>query len=138
MLRGMPNLKVLDNIICACFQYGKAYKLPYEESRYRVEKLLELVHLDVFGLVKKLLINKNKYMITFINDFSRFVQADFMKEKLEALMKLKEFKEKIEIKVGYKIQCLHTNNEGEYTSKEFTQFLQNYGIRQQLTCPYTP
>ena len=35
-------------------------------------------------------------MITFIDDFFRFVWANFMKEKLEALMKFKEFKEKIE------------------------------------------
>ena len=51
-------------------------------------------------------------MITFINDFLRFVQVDFMKEKSKALMKFKEFKEKVEKEVRYNIQCLHTNNMG--------------------------
>ena len=51
-------------------------------------------------------------MITFIVDFSRFVWVDFMKEKSKALIKFKKFKEKVEKEIGYKIQCLHTNNGG--------------------------
>ena len=61
-----------------------------------------------------------------------------MKEKLEALTKFKDFKEKVKKEVGCKIQFLCTGNGGEYTSKEFTQFLQNHSIRRQLTCPYIP
>ena len=59
-------------------------------------------------------------MITFIDDFLRFVWVDFMKEDLEALIKFKEFKEKIDKEVGYKIRCLRIDNRGEYTSKDFT------------------
>ena len=68
-------------------------------------------------------------MITFIDDFSRYVWVDFMKEKSEALIKFKEFKEKVEKEIGCKVQCLCTNNREEYTSKEFTQFLQSHSIR---------
>ena len=94
MLRGLPN---------ASCQYGKAHELPYEKSRYRVERPLELIHLDVFGPVKQPSINRNRYMIIFINDFSRFAWVDFMKEKSKALMKFKQFKEKTEKEVGCKI-----------------------------------
>ena len=38
-----------------------------------------------------------------------------MKEKSKALMKFKEFKDKIEKEVGCKIWCLSTDNGGEYT-----------------------
>ncbi|GKV12767.1 hypothetical protein SLEP1_g23879 [Rubroshorea leprosula] len=48
------------------------------------------------------------------------------------------FKKKVEQTVGKKIQCLRTDNEGEYTSKEFSDYLQDNRIRRQLTCPYTP
>jgi hypothetical protein len=43
-------------------------------------------------------------MITFIDDYSRYVWVDFMKEKFEALKKFIDFKEKIEKEVGYKNQ----------------------------------
>jgi len=53
-------------------------------------------------------------MITFINDFRRYVWVDFMKEKSEALDKFKEFKNIVESEVGHKIKCLRMDN-GENT-----------------------
>ena len=49
-------------------------------------------------------------MVTFIDDFSRYVRVYFMKEKSEAFTKFKEFKEKIEGELNMKIQCLRTDN----------------------------
>lgn len=77
-------------------------------------------------------------MITFIDDFSRFVWVDFMKEKSEAFNKFKEFKDKVETKVGNKIKFLRTDNGGEYTSDEFNNYLKTCGIRRQFLCPSTP
>lgn len=109
MLSGLPNLEMQDNINSAGCQYAKAHELPNDDSRYRAEMPLELVHSGNFGLVKQHSISKNRYMITFIiDDFSRYVWVNFMKEKPEALMKFKEFKEKIEKEVGCEIQCLRT------------------------------
>jgi hypothetical protein len=45
-----------------------------------------------------------------------------MKEKLEALIKFKAFKEKIESEIGCEIKCLHTNNRREHTSEKFIEF----------------
>ena len=44
----------------------------------------------------------------------------------------------VESKVGSKIQCLRTDNGGEYISDEFLSYLIQCKIRQQLTCPNTP
>ncbi len=63
-------------------------------------------------------------MITFIDDFSRYIWVDFFKEKSESLSKFKKFKEKVEKELDQNIQCLCTNNGGEYTLTEFVPFLQ--------------
>ncbi|GKV12768.1 hypothetical protein SLEP1_g23879 [Rubroshorea leprosula] len=97
-----------------------------------------LIHSDVFGKVKQSSIGGAHYMVTFIDDYSRYVWVYFMREKLETLEMFKRFKKKVEQTVGKKIQCLRTDNEGEYTSKEFSDYLQDNRIRRQLTCPYTP
>ncbi|KAF7827584.1 Retrovirus-related Pol polyprotein from transposon TNT 1-94 [Senna tora] len=138
MLKGLPQLEVRDNVVCAGCQYGKAHQLPYEESNFRAKAPLELVHSDVFGPVKQPSVSGYRYMITFIDDYSRYVWVDFMKEKSEALSKFKIFKEKNEGEVGHKILCLRTDNGGEYTSKEFSEYLRQNKIRRQLTCPGTP
>ncbi|GAB2303795.1 hypothetical protein Dimus_038963 [Dionaea muscipula] len=138
MLVGLPHLEVRDDVVCAGCQYGKAHQLPFEESQFRAKIPLELVHSDVFGPVKQPSISGCRYMITFIDDYSRYTWIYFMKEKSEALDKLKLFKDEAEKEVGREIRCLRTDNGGEYTSMEFTTYLQQCRIRRQLTCPNTP
>ncbi|XP_047256021.1 uncharacterized mitochondrial protein AtMg00300-like [Capsicum annuum] len=53
MLKGLPELEVKTDTICAGFQYGKAHQFPYEESKFKAKKPLELIHSDVFGPVKQ-------------------------------------------------------------------------------------
>ena len=65
---------------------------------------------NVFGKVKHPSSMGYRYMIIFIDDFSRYVWVDIMKEKPEALDKFKEFKNKVETEVGHKIKCLRIDN----------------------------
>ncbi|KAL0402266.1 UNVERIFIED_CONTAM: Retrovirus-related Pol polyprotein from transposon RE2 [Sesamum latifolium] len=138
MLKGLPKLEVRRDTVCAGCQYGKAHQLPYEESNFRVKEPLELIHSDVFGPVRQASIGGMKYMVTFIDDFSRYVWVYFMKNKSETLTKFKEFKKSAEAEIGRGVRCLRTDNGGEYTSDEFLDFIREAKIRQQFTCPNTP
>lgn len=136
MLKGLPQLEVLGDTVCAGCLYGKAHQLPYEESKYRAKEPLELIHSDVFGPVKQPSISGFRYMKTFIDDFSW--RVDFMKRKSEALEMFRKFRKKVESNVGKRIKCLRTDNGGEYTSDEFSDYLRECNIRRQLTCSGTP
>ena len=124
-LKGLPQLEVKIDAICAGCQYGKAHQLPYEESKWRAKGPLELIHSDVFGPVKQASISGLKYMVTFIDDFSKFVWVYFMKEKSETFSRFKEFKEVAEAEINKRICCLHSDNVGEYTSDEFSNYLRD-------------
>ncbi|CAL5324316.1 unnamed protein product [Camellia sinensis] len=76
MLKGLSQLEVRKDTICAGCQYGKAHQLPYEESKWKAKGPLELIHSDVFGPVKQASFSGLKYMVTFIDDFSRFTCAN--------------------------------------------------------------
>ncbi|KAM2723556.1 hypothetical protein EV1_026500 [Malus domestica] len=138
MLKGLPQLDVRTDTVCAGCQYGKAHQLPYEESKFKAKEPLELVHSDVFGPVKQLSIGGMRYMVTFIDDFSRYVWVFFVKEKSDTFSKFKEFRESAEGEVGKKIRCLRTDNGGEYSSREFSQYLRECRIRHQYICANTP
>ena len=138
MLKGLPQLEVRIDTICSGCQYGKAHQLPYEESKFKAKEPLELIHYDVFGPIKQASIGGMKYMVTFIDDFSRYVWVYFMKEKSETFTKFQEFKNEAEAEVGKRILCLRTDNGGEYMSTGFTDFLQKSRIRHQFTCAGTP
>ncbi|KAE8724129.1 hypothetical protein F3Y22_tig00010869pilonHSYRG00008 [Hibiscus syriacus] len=138
MLKGLPQLDVRTDTVCAGCQYGKAHQLPYDESKFKAKEPLELVHSDVFGPVKQQSISGMWYMVTFIDDFSRYVWVFFMKEKSDTFSKFKEFRDSAEGEVGKKICCLRTDNGGEYRSNEFSQYLRECRIRHQYTCANTP
>ncbi|KAL4272543.1 hypothetical protein GQ457_13G024990 [Hibiscus cannabinus] len=138
ILRGLPLVDIRTDIVCAGCQFGKAHQLPFKESKHQSKAPLELVHSDVFGPVKQTSLGGMKYMVTFIDDFSRYVWVYFMKEKSETFTKFREFKEKVESELDEKIMCLRTDNGKEYLSTEFTIYLQEHKIRRQLTCLNTP
>ncbi|KAL0420217.1 UNVERIFIED_CONTAM: Retrovirus-related Pol polyprotein from transposon RE1 [Sesamum latifolium] len=138
MLKGLPKLEVRRDTVCAGCQYGKAHQLSCEESNFRAKEPLELIHSDVFGPVRQASIGGMKYMVTFIDDFSRYVWVYFMNNKFKTLTKFKEFKKSAEAEIGRGVRCLLTDNGGEYTSDEFLDFIREAKIRQQFTCPITP
>lgn len=52
--------------------------------------------------------------------------------------KFVEFHKQVENELGYKIKCLRFDNGGEFSSKEFSVYTQEYGIHRQFSCPNTP
>ena len=73
ILKGLPQLDVRAKIVFVGCQYGKAHQLPYEDSKFKTQAPLELVHFDVFGQVKQPSIGGMRYMLKFIDNFSRYV-----------------------------------------------------------------
>lgn len=80
--------------------------ISIQGSKFKTKVPLELIHSDVFGPVKEPSINRMRYMVTFIDDIFRCIWIDSMKEKKEAIIKFKEFKEKVEKTIGLNIKCL--------------------------------
>ena len=73
MLKGLPQLEVKTDVVCAGCPYGKAHQLPYKKSSFKAKKPLEFIHTDLFGSVKQASISRMRYMVTFIDDYSRYV-----------------------------------------------------------------
>lgn len=58
-------------------------------------------------------------MVTFIDNFSKYMWAFCMKEKSNTFLNFKEFKETIK-GVRKKIYCFCTDNDREYSLSEFS------------------
>lgn len=83
-------------------------------------------------------INSNKYLLVFVDDFSRMTWVYFVKETSDALHVFQKFNAYVEKQSGYELKTLCTDRGGEFTSKEFTDFCEKEGICKQLTTSYTP
>ena len=79
--------------------------------------------------------NGSRYMLTFIDDFSRKVWAYFLKEKSEAFKVFKEWKALLENQTGKKIKRLRTDNGLEFCITNLMSFVKPkelLGIKQWL------
>ena len=109
-----------------------------KESASRAEGILDLVHTDIAGPLPVMSKGGARYFVTFIDDMSRWTTAYPIRTKCECFSYFKRFQRSAERLTGRKIKALRSDGGGEYTSNEFKDYLEQSGIAQQLTVPYTP
>lgn len=138
MVNGLPRFQPLSKVCEDCL-VGKQCRDPFpKESTWRASQILQLVHADICGPINPTSNSKKRYLITFIDDFSRKTWVYFLVEKSEAFINFKNYKSRVEKETGSYIRCLRTDRGGEFTSQVFTYFCKENGIRRQLTYAYTP
>lgn len=120
---------------CAC---AKQTRLPFPQSKTRSSKLLELIHTDVMGPLETQSIGHAKYLLTFIDDFSKKVFVYFIKNKHQVFDMFMDFKALVENQTGEKIKILRSDNGTEYCSEKCSTFFRKHGIRHQTTNVHTP
>ncbi|KAH9708912.1 retrovirus-related pol polyprotein from transposon TNT 1-94-like protein [Citrus sinensis] len=82
---------------------------------------IDLIHSDVWESLD-ISMGGAKYMVTFIDDYSKRCWVYPIKKKLDVFLVFKEYKVWVELESGKKIKCLRTDNGGEYTDGEFLAF----------------
>ena len=103
-------------------------QVSFPSSAKRANKILELVHSDVFGPMSVPSLGMYVYYVSFINEFSRNTCIHFLWNKSEVFDRFKEFKALVENQIKKKIKVLRTHNGGEFCKKEFEEFYMKCGI----------
>lgn len=98
---------------------------------------LELVHSDICSPSSPISESGKRYIINFIDDFSRKCWTYFLKNQ-KRFKVFKEFKTAAERELRAQLVCLRTDRGGEYNSRAFEEYCKENGIKRQLTTTYTP
>lgn len=127
-----------DNECEICLE-GKITRAKFpKESLNSSEEVLDLVHSDICGPMQTVSPSGKRYILTFIDDKSKFTKIFLITNKNEALGKFKEFVEAAKTKFGRKVKNIRSDRGGEYTGNDFLAYLAKEGIGNQRTAPYTP
>jgi hypothetical protein len=96
LVDGLPNIHFSKGICEGCV-LGKHPQDKFEKGRTRrASSPLDLIHSDLMGLFTHPLINKVRFVLIFIDDFSRFTCIYFLRKKYEVFQHLKDFKALVE------------------------------------------
>ncbi|GJX15252.1 zinc finger, CCHC-type containing protein [Tanacetum coccineum] len=119
---------------CKTCMLTKITRQPFKGVN-RESKVLDLIHSDLCDFHANPSLGHNKYVITFIDDASRYCYVYLLHAKHEALDKFKIYKQEVELQRQDLIKVLRTDRGGEYYDPVY---FQSTSIIHQTTDPYTP
>jgi len=124
-----------------CFQYAtynskeQAHK-PVDGLRYK--KSFDLVHTDLMRPFKVESMGCKKYMISLIDDFTRYAEVNFLFKKSDASCILQAFCEKINTQTKRYPRSFRSDQGGKYINAELTDDFESKGIQHLVTAAYSP
>lgn len=77
-------------------------------------------------------------LVLFIDDCTKFTSIFPMKNKSKVFHYYQYLCALIQNQISTSMRILRSNEDGEYLSSKFKDFLSLKGIIQQVSCPYTP
>ena len=123
-----------DQKACDVCILGKQSRAPVpKETGNRSDEPLQRVVSDVIGPFDTPSLNGHRWVVTFIDEFSRHVVANFLNRKAEVIDKFKEYL----AEVGC-LKVLRSDDGSEYTGRQFRQLRIDNKVRQEFTVPETP
>lgn len=117
---------------------AKQLALPFNSSTSHAKSLFDLIHVDVWGPYKHTTVNKCKYFLTIVDDYSRATWTYLMPTKQHTTTHIKAFYQYVLTHFQVKIKTVRSDNRTEFLNSTLTTFFQSVGIFHQTSCPNTP
>ena len=96
MVEDLLNIKSSKGICKGC-TVSKNHEHKFDRGETRRDTcILGLIHSDINGTMPTTSMNVSRYVLTFIDDLSRFTWVYFLKKKTEVLEKFIDFKDSFE------------------------------------------
>ncbi|GJS26707.1 putative ribonuclease H-like domain-containing protein [Tanacetum coccineum] len=99
---------------------------------------LELLHMDLCGLMRVASINGKKYILMIMDDYSRYTWVYFLHSKDETPKIIKKFIAQAQLNYKAKVCKIHTDNGTEFKNATLKAHYEKLGIMQKISTARTP
>ena len=110
-------------------------KSIFKSKTYTSKEVLEIVHTDLCGAIEALSYKGDRYIMLFVDDYSRMMTIMFLKKKSNAFQMFKWYLARVEKETRKSLECLRLDKGGEFTSREFEVFCNDKGIKRRKSTP---
>ncbi|KAG3115761.1 hypothetical protein PI125_g5246 [Phytophthora idaei] len=105
-------------------------------SLTKTTRVLERMHMNVTRLLRALSNGGAMYVLTLVDEFSRYLVTYFIKNKSDVASKLEEFKAFYQNQCEERLKRLLSDNGTEFVNKNVADICQRNGIVHQRSLPY--
>lgn len=125
--------------ICKSCITDKISRRPFsQKSKTCTSKPLDLSHIDLCGPMSTQTPGGRRYIMTPIDDYSRYRYIFLLRQKFQVTKVIKNFIQFCHTQFNRKPKVFRSDLGGEYVNSELKDYLQHHGIHFQHTTPYTP
>nr|GEU34678.1 ribonuclease H-like domain-containing protein [Tanacetum cinerariifolium] len=139
LVRGLPRLKFKKDHLYSPCQLGKSKKHTHKpKAENTIIKVLHTLHMDLCGPMRVQSINRKKYILVIIDDYSRFTWVKFLRSKDETTNFVIKFLTQIQVGLNKTVRFIRTDNGTEFVNQVLTAFYEKVGIFHQKSVSRTP
>ena len=118
---------------------GKQVKSSFKSiSQSSSKRVLNLLHMDLFGPVTPVSTSGRKYTLVVVDDYSKFTWVIFLRKKKETIVAIPDLINLIENESDVKVTCIRSDKGTEFLNEIINDFCCSKGIRHQLSAARTP
>nr|GEX24464.1 retrovirus-related Pol polyprotein from transposon TNT 1-94 [Tanacetum cinerariifolium] len=136
---GLPKLEYVKDQLCSSCELSKAKRSSFKTKAVPSSKgRLNLLHMDLCGLMCVESINGKKYILVIVDDYSRYTWTLFLRSKDETPEVLKDFLKMIQRNLQAQVITVRTDRGTKSLNKTLHAYFKEEGIEHQTSTPQTP
>ncbi|GKA31039.1 retrovirus-related pol polyprotein from transposon TNT 1-94 [Tanacetum coccineum] len=139
LVRGLPKLKFKKDHLCSACAMGKSKKKPHKpKSEDTNQEKLYLLHMDLCGPMRVASVNRMKYILVIVEDYSRFTWVKCLRSKDEAPDFIIKFRKMIQVRIKVHVRRIRTDNGTEFVNQTLREYYEKVGISHETSVARSP
>ncbi|GJV94583.1 retrovirus-related pol polyprotein from transposon TNT 1-94 [Tanacetum coccineum] len=102
------------------------------------DEKLQMLHMDLCGPMRVESINKKRYILVIVDDYSRFTWVKFLRTKDEAPEIIIKFLKQAQVSLNATVRYLHIDNGTEFLNQTLQNYTEEVGISHNTSTTRTP
>ncbi|GJT92294.1 retrovirus-related pol polyprotein from transposon TNT 1-94 [Tanacetum coccineum] len=139
LVRGLPKLKFEKDHLCSACAIGKSKKKPNKpKSEDTNQENLYLLYMDLCGRMRVASVNRKKYILVIVDDYSRFTWVKFLRSKDEAPDCIIKFLKMIQVRIKMIVRRIRTYNATEFVNQTLRESYEKIDISHETSVARSP
>ncbi|GJX55294.1 retrovirus-related pol polyprotein from transposon TNT 1-94 [Tanacetum coccineum] len=139
IVTGLPKLKFVKDHLCSSCELGKAKRKSFKnKTTLSSKRRLQILHMDLCGLMRVESFNGKKYVLVIVDDYSRYTWTHFLRSKDETPEVLIDFLKLVKRGLHAQVRTVQTDKGSEFLNKTLHAYFAQEGIEHQTLTARTP
>ncbi|GJY39782.1 retrovirus-related pol polyprotein from transposon TNT 1-94 [Tanacetum coccineum] len=118
---------------------AKSSKKPHKpKSEDTNQEKLYLLHMDLYGPMRVASVNRKKYILVIVDDYSRFTWVKCLRSKNEAPPFIINFLKMIQVRLKETVRRIRTDNGTEFVNQTLREYYEKVGISHETSVARSP